>query len=253
MSSGTLTPTPPPAEPPLQLPGAQVEQFIDGRLRQTRRQVKGVDLAAGLMRLAVGGLGYLLAAAVIDHWLVAGGLGFTGRLLLLVGLLGGGGYYFVRCVLPLLVHRINPIFAAHTIEQSRPSLKNSLINFLLMRSRRREVSAVVYNALENRAAADLAQVPAETAVDRSGVIRLGYLLAAVLAVCCLYMVLSPKSPLASAARVLWPWAGIQAPTRVTIEEVKPGDVTAFHGDVFAVERRNIARRSTANTSPSQQR
>ncbi len=234
MASGIATTVQQDAEDQSRTRPDRNETFIEDRIQRTRREVMGLDLAAGLITLAAGVLAYLLAIAVVDHWLIPGGLGFAGRLLLFAGLIGAAGYYFARGIFPALAHRINPLFAAHTIEQGRPTLKNSLINFLLMRSRRREVSAVVYNALENRAAADLAQVPAETAVDRSVVIRLGYLLAAVLAVCCLYMVLSPKSPLASAARVLWPWAGIQAPTRVTIEEVKPGDVTAFHGEHVAV-------------------
>ena len=62
---------------------------------QTRRQVKGVDIAGGLVTLAIGVLAYLLAAAVIDHWLIVGGLGFWGRLLLWLGLVGAAGTYFV--------------------------------------------------------------------------------------------------------------------------------------------------------------
>ncbi len=55
-----------------------------------------------------------------------------------------------------------------------------------------------------------------------------------LAVFCLYLVLSPKSPLRSAARVLWPWSSVEAPTRVTIHDVQPGDATVFHGDSLTV-------------------
>ena len=54
--------------------------LIEDRIHKTRRQVKGVDIIAGLMTLAVGTLVYLFAAAIIDHWLVTGGLGFWGRL-----------------------------------------------------------------------------------------------------------------------------------------------------------------------------
>ena len=31
-------------------------------------------------------------------------------------------------------------------------------------------------------------------------------------------------------RVLWPWSSVEAPTRVTIRDVQPGDKVAFHGD-----------------------
>jgi hypothetical protein len=231
MTSGTATPNQRAEAQPLP---TQAEGYIEHRIQQTRRHVKGVDIAQGLMTLAVGLLAYLLVAAVIDHWLVPGGLGFWGRLFLLVGLLGAGGYYFRRRVLPPLVYRINPIYAADTIEKGRPSLKNSLINFLLLRGHRQEVPQFVYQALQQRAAADLSQVHADTAVDRAHVVRLGYVLAGTLAAFCLYLVISPKNPLSSAARILWPWARIDAPTRVTIREVTPGNVDKFFGEFATV-------------------
>ena len=233
MVGGAETPV---KQPPAPQPAAgpdRFESYIDGRLRQTRRHVKSVDIAAGVMTLAAGTLAYLLAAALLDHWAVRGGLGTRSRFLLLVALVGAAGWYFCRRLLPPLWYRISPIFAADTIERSSPTLKNSLINFLLLRGRR-EVSPVVYEALEQRAAADLKRVRADTAVDRAHVIRLGYLLVGILAVFCLYLLFSPKSPISSAARVLMPWARIPAPTRVTIEEVKPGDVAAFYGESVAV-------------------
>jgi hypothetical protein len=234
MPSGTIAPerdrTGPVASAP---PGAR-EQFIEERLRQTRRQVKWVDTAAGLIALAAAALAYLLGVALIDHWLVAGGLGFAGRLVLWLALLAAGGAFFVHRVLPPLVRRVNPVFAAYTLERSRPTLKNSLINFLLLRGHRREILPVVYGALEERAASDLNQVEIEAAVDRRHVFRLGYVLVAVLAVFAAYVVVSPKSPLRSAARVLWPWADIPAPTRVTINDVRPGDAVAFYGEFVTV-------------------
>ena len=233
MSSGIVTPPPPPATP-VPPPPTECEVVINQRLQQTQRQVKGVDIAGGLITLAIGVLAYLLAAAVIDHWLIVGGLGFWGRLGLWLVLVAAAGTYFACRLLPPLLNRINPLFAAATIEQSQPSLKNSLINFLLLRGRRQEVAPPVYQAMEYRAAADLSTCEIGVAVDRTHVIRLGYVLVAVLAVFSLYLVLSPKSPIRSAARILWPWSAIEAPTRVTIHDVQPGNATAFYGDFVTV-------------------
>jgi hypothetical protein len=210
------------------------EALIDDRLRKTRRQVRGVDIAAAGLTLAVGVLAFLFAAAMADHWLVAGGLGFWQRLLLLVVLCSAAGCYFFRRLLPPLVERINPIFVAHTIEDSRPSLKNSLVNLLLLRRSRPDVAPAVYDALERRAAADLEGVSPEAAVDRKHVIRLAVVLTVLVAIGGLYHVLSPKSPLVSAVRVVWPWAPIDAPTRVTFGEITPGDAVAFHGQKITV-------------------
>ena len=88
--------------------------------------------------------------------------------------------------------------------------------------------------MEHRAAADLAGVEMDVAVDRTHVIRLGYVLAAVVAAFSLYLVVSPKSPIRSAARVLWPWSSVEAPTRVTIRDVQPGDTVAFRDDFVTV-------------------
>ncbi len=232
MASGILSPPPQPEGP--EAPPTEHEAFIDTRLRRTRRQVKSVDVAGGLMVLAAGALAYLLAVAVVDHWVVAGGLGFWGRLAGLLLLLGGGGAYFVLRVLPPLIHRINPVFAAQTIEQSRPTLKNSLINFLLLRGHRRELAPVVYRALEDRAAADLTTVRIDTTVDRLRIVRLGYLLTALVVLLALYLFFSPKNPLISFGRILWPWSNVAAPTRVTINDVRPGDTVAFHGDTLDI-------------------
>ena len=197
MSSGIATPPSLPPQTPA-APPTEYEVVIDRRLQQTRRHVKGVDITGGFLTLAIGVLAYLLAAAVIDHWLVVGGLGFWGRLVLWLVLVGTAGTYFAGQLWPPLVHRINPIFAAATIEKSQPTLKNSLVNFLLLRGRRQEVAPPVYRAMEYRAAADISRVPIDTAVDRAHVVRLGCVLLGLLAVSILYLVLSPKNPIRSA-------------------------------------------------------
>ncbi len=233
MSSGIITPQPLPATP-VPPPPSECEILIDERLQRTQRQVKGVDIAGGLIALAIGILAYLLAAAMIDHWLIVGGLGFWGRLGLWLLLVGAAGSYFARRVLPPLLKHIHPLFAAATIEQSESSLKNSLINFLLLRGRRQEVAPPIYQAMEYRAAADLSKVQIEVAVDRTPVIRLGCVLLVVVALFSLYLILSPKNPIRSAAQILWPWSAIEALTRVTIHDIRPGDATAYYGDSVTV-------------------
>ncbi|MEN6493747.1 MAG: DUF4175 family protein [Thermoguttaceae bacterium] len=239
MASDTLPPGETPPEAPPRQWTSPYEDAIDHRLQQTRRQVKAVDLASGLLVLSAAVLIYLMVATVLDQWLVAGGLGFWGRLVLFIGLLAVAGYCFARRLLPLLLYRISPTFAAYTIEQTQPSLKNSLINFLFLRQHREHfqrsvLEQRVYEGVEHTVASELTQIPAETVVDRSPVIRFGYVVAAALAICCLYLVLSPKNPLVSFSRVLWPWAEIQAPTRVTITGVEPGTTVAFQGDTLKV-------------------
>ncbi len=233
MSSGIATPPPMPPQTPVVTP-PDYEGVIDQRLRQTRRQVKTIDLASRLVGLGIGVLVYLFAASLADHWLVAGGLPVWARLLLWFGLVAGTVAYSVCLLLPSMLHRINPLFAAATIEESEHTLKNSLINFLLLRGRRAEVAAPFYRGMESRAAADLSRVSIEVAVDRTHLLHLVWVLAIAVAMFFLYLLVSPKSPLSSAARILLPWSTIDAPTRVMIRDVQPGDRTVFYGDSIDV-------------------
>lgn len=232
MTSGTLT-TPKPPPPVADAPD-ELEQFIERRLKETQRQIQRVDLASGVLSLLVGLLLWLLAASVIDHWLVFGGLGRFGRSLCWVLMIAAAAVHLWRKVIPPIARRISPIYVAHAIEQQEPSLKNSLINFLLLRRARQVVAPMVFYAVEDRAARDIAAAPIDAVPDWRRALRLGYLLAFVLALFCLYLVFSPKNPLVSAARVLLPWARIAAPTRATIEDVTPGNATAFLGDQIEV-------------------
>lgn len=253
---------------------ARAEQLIDQRLEETRKRVKTTDIAVSLFLLALGVCAYLLVAAVVDHWamplavwldelllpegtralshllpavglfeqpapLGSGGLSAAGRLAMWLVLVGAVAVLVVRRLLPVVLFRINPVFAAYTIEQSRPSLKNSLINLLLLRREKDEfvrddLARRVFEGLEFRTAGELVHVSPDAAVDRSRLIRLGYGLVAVVALLCLYLIFSPKNPIVSMRRVMWPWAELQAPTRVTIRQVDPGDTVAYQGDTLLV-------------------
>lgn len=208
--------------------------FIEQQLKKTRSHVRTVDIASGVMVLLAFTLGYVLLAGLVDHWLIGGGLGFWGRLLLWLVYVGAAGYWIVTQIVPLLVKRINPLYAAETIERSRPTLKNTLLNFLLFRDDPRGVHQRVLGAIEEQAATNLAGVHVESAVDRTRLIRLGYVLVGILVVCAAYTLLSPKDLFKTARRVAMPWADISPPTQTTIDEITPGDAEAFRGQQVEV-------------------
>ncbi|MBN2024313.1 MAG: hypothetical protein JW809_16140 [Pirellulales bacterium] len=213
---------------------SQPEVVVAERLRRTGRHVRGVETASGILALLIGAIGYLFLAALADHWLVAGGLGPLGRWLVLAVLCLAVGAYGWRFVVQPLFRRVNPVYVAQTIEQSGPSFKNSLINFLLLRRESRQVAPAVFEAVSRRAADDVVRISPEVAVDRGHVLRLGYVLVVLVLVGAIYQVASPKSPLRSAFRMVLPWADIAAPTRVTFEDVEPGDAVVFHGERIVV-------------------
>ncbi|HTU24563.1 MAG TPA: hypothetical protein VMF30_04150, partial [Pirellulales bacterium] len=205
------------------------DQFIDNQLHAARRQVRTVDIAASLMTLFAGTLAFFLLGVLCDHWLVPGGIGRVGRWLALVVYLAAALAYCWRTLLPLCIRRINPVYAAYAIERSKPTLKNSLINFLLLRTNPTGLAPQVYEAIEQHAATGLAQVPVESAIDRSKLIKIGYVFLALLFVAGLYKVASPKDPFRTVGRIVFPWADLAPPTRVEIVEVRPGNGTVMRG------------------------
>ena len=227
MASVTENPPPNRTPPPSDRTG---ELLVDQHIGRTRRALKFVDFTAGMITLLIGVLVYLLTMAVLEHWVIPGGWSEGARTLLFAALVLGVAIYSWKAFWPLLRQSINPAYAAQTIEQSSPTLKNSLLNLLLLRSHKREMSRQVYQAIENEAAQRLSTVRMETVVDRSAILRLGYILVALTAICVLYRFLSPKDLFASAGRVLLPWSDIATPSRVQILDVTPGDTKAARGE-----------------------
>ena len=170
------------------------DRFIRHQLNRTRFQVKVVELCASAMIIGTGLLIALLTLTIIDHWILP--LGSTTRFIAWLAILAGTSYATIRLIGPLLFRSINPIYAARSIEEQAPSLKNSLINFLLLRSQAHTLQRGMLTALGAQAATDLTLPHVETDVDRSKLIKCGYIFAAILACCALYKVLSPKDPFA---------------------------------------------------------
>lgn len=226
----SLVPPPPPA-PPIAPSDQEQERLIEQKLSAARRWVWWVELLTLLVAWAAGVLGLLLVAALVDHLI---GLGAVGRIAFWTLLLGGSLYVLVMHGEPLVVRRINPLYAARTIEEARPSLKNSLINFLLLRRHRAAVKEIIFQAVQQKAATDLVDVPVETTIDRSRLIYAGYLLCGVMAAVAAYKIFSPKDPFTTAARVLAPWADIPRPSRVQIVRVEPGSTEVYRGQTVKI-------------------
>jgi len=215
----------------------EYEEFIEAQLRKTRSHVRGVDIATATMVLLASTLGYFFVAVLVDHWLVSGGLGFWGRTILLALYLVAAGWWTISQIMPLLLRRINPLYAAQTIEHSRPTLKNALVNFLLFRSDPQAVHQRVFEQIEQQAATSLVGVEVESTVDRSQLVKIGYVLVALVAVGAIYALVSPKNPFKTVSRVFMPWADIAPPTSTVIDEIEPGSTQAFRGQQVTVKAR----------------
>jgi hypothetical protein len=223
-----------PASPPTYVDGPEA-RIIDSQVAVARRQVKLIDFASRVLLGVVGLVGFLLLVVLIDHWVFD--LGAGGRWLALAALLAGVVWYMVRHLAWVAWRSINPLYAAKVIEQGTPALKNGLVNYLLLRQQRSLVQEPVFRAIQGRTAADVEQLEVEAAIDHSPLFRIGYILAAVVALAGLYKIVSPKDPVPTVRRVLAPWAAISRPSRVRVLEFKPGDAQAFLGESVTISAR----------------
>ena len=210
------------------------EQLVDAQIRRTVRALKLVDVTVGMLTLASCVLMFLLVAALLEHWIVPGGWNWAMRSLLFSVLLLGVVWQSWRVIWPLVSRSINPAYAAQTIEQGSPSLKNSLLNLLLLRNRKRHLSRQVYQAIEQQAAQRLSEVSTDVSLDRSAILRWGYFLLAIVALCALYRILSPKNLFTSAERVLAPWSEVAAPSRVQLSNITPGNTSVARGEQLEI-------------------
>ena len=208
------------------------DKIIDKQLSRVRRHIRLTDLISGFMTLAAGLLIFLLFVVLVDHWLFDLGTAF--RWLALLSLIIGPAWYCATRIAPAMIRGINPAFAAQTIERSEPTLKNSVLNYLLLRRERAALHEVVFQAVQQQAASDVSHVAVEQTVDRSAVIKAGYLLVAVMGVSAAYKILSPKDPVQTVRRIVAPWADIVRPSRVAIDDIQPGDAEVLHGNKLTI-------------------
>jgi collagen type III alpha len=213
-------------------PLERAEEFVRTQVERTRWRVKILELSTALLNLLGTAIVYLLILVLVDHWLV--GLSSPVRWVAFIGLVGGLLIYAYKVIWPLLCHAIHPLYAARSIEQGAPQLKNSLINFLLLRTQTGKLPEAVYGTLAVQAAHDLSAIPLDQSVDRSRLIKIGYVLAGLLTLTLIYAMLSPKAPLPSAVRVIAPWEDVARPTRVHILQVTPGDSEVYQGESVAI-------------------
>ncbi len=218
---------------------------IEGRIDQTCREVKRTDLFLTLTVLLTCTVGYLFAFALLDHWCFRGGVSPGLRVaLFLLGAVFALGYLGLRLT-PLLRYSVNPVYAAKVLEGRRSSMKNALINWVLLRKEEtaqanKSVSPLrsrIVEGLTSRAANDLDRISGETIVDHTPIIRWLIVLAVLTGLLCLYSLLSPKNPLTSFLRLTFPFAGIETPTRVRFLDISPGDAELFQGETTTITAR----------------
>ena len=202
------------------------DDYIDTQLKKVRTNLKLTDISGRVMGLTALVVFFLLFVVIVDHWIVD--LGVWGRLGSLVALLGGVAFYFVRYLMPEIARQINPAYAAQLVEREEPSLKTSLINFVMLRPKKQQIRKVVYDEVEQQAARRLSEVNVDLSIDQTPLIRIALVLLAALTLFAVYTIFSPKSSFQTIGRVLSPFSNVARPARVQISDVEPGDICLLY-------------------------
>ena len=193
---------------PTKTGGTQVQQYVNQHINKASHQVKVTDLVTGSTAILAFAIGFFLLAIVIDAWIWP--LSVSARIVACLILILGILWIATTQLLPLLFHRINPQYAARMIEEAKPSFKNSLMNYLSLQKKEKPVHKAVFNAVSRQAATDLSSVTVDQTIDRSNLIRMGFVLVILSAIAIVYAMVSPKNPLQTIQRIVAPTAKIAA-------------------------------------------
>ncbi|MFN7720030.1 MAG: hypothetical protein ACK5PD_01350, partial [Pirellulaceae bacterium] len=217
-------------------PGSQSQLLGDSLqdyLRRASAAIQATEFSQRVLRGAIAGLLTLMVLILIDHWVWP--LPIAARLVAFLLLSTGFLWWLLRRVLPLAFRRIHPEYAARQIEQSMPELKNSLINWLQLSKDGTPPPKGILATVARYAAGRLRGHEAQSVVDASTPIKLAAILFGALVVFGIYLAIAPKSGFDTMRRLLFPLADIQAPTRVRILQVDPGDSKVTQGSVLEIK------------------
>lgn len=201
------------------------DEYVDLKLQKTRSTIKTTDILVALAGVAAMFLGYLLVFVIFDQWVVPGGFSIGLRWLLLSTLLLLTGAWLGWKVGSPYLRSVNRLFAANEIEKADTDLKSNLLNLVDLRASGREVDPAILRALEKNAAVGLQKIDVAQAIDHRPLMRIAYVLLAVVVLFCLYALFSPKKISNSIWRSLLPAAKLAVATQTEIVAVHPGDDT----------------------------
>ena len=210
----------------------RVQQYLDGQLEKTREQVKWNDLIVACLTWAAAVAAFLLVLALIDAWVVS--FSTAGRWLAFATLMLGSVAWLALAIVPLFLRKINLNYAAQMIEQATPDVKNSILNYSLLRKQDQSINVAVMDAVSRQAAHKLKSIPSDNTVDRSQLIRIGFILVGLMVFAVTYKLISPRDPLQTVQRVLFPGQSLAKPASVQISQVTPGNARVFFGDSLQV-------------------
>jgi hypothetical protein len=226
-------------------------ETLDRQIDETRRFIRQIDFSLSFFSLLTVLLAVLFTAILADHWLFTDGLSMFLRLGVFFVLVLIIVFYVYRRIVPLLLYPINPVYAASLLEESSPSLKNSIVNWILLRKERLEqeernnnnnkLSERIFDGVTQTAMSSVKVISSERAVDLRNVTRWGIALTLCFLFFVIYATFSPKSPLTSLTRIILPISKIEKPQAVRFLNIEPGNTVALQGEKLTISAEIVSR------------
>lgn len=216
---------------------SESDELINEQLEKTKSEIRWVDFFGTVSAMATVALAFGLIGAVLDHWIFRYGLTVSGRITLAISFLGLLGLVFLYRIIPLLRYKLNPLYAADILEKCQDNGKNPIINWLLLKKLRKTDSVLprdvsVLNGITEEAIHHLEEMPQETVVDHSPIIRWGIRFIIVLLLFLGYLIVSPKSTMVSLERIVLPTASIAPPMAIQFIKIEPGNLKTVQGETI---------------------
>ncbi len=199
------------------------EELIASTIAQAQAALWRAELSRCLLKLVVAAMAVTLVWVAIDQWVWSPG--WPVRLAVLVAAIGAAAWWIAMRVTPLMRSRIRADYAAQSLELDMPELRHQLSSYVSLRGdlATQGVRGAVVRSIGARAAGQIKQHRIDIPSEAAGTFAWWIVMAVMLAVVAAYALLSPKNTLQSAQRLLMPLAAIDAPSRVSISDVLPGD------------------------------
>ncbi|MBI3411189.1 MAG: hypothetical protein HY040_22880 [Planctomycetes bacterium] len=204
---------------------AKFEIYVESELAKVRRRIRVLDAGRSLLLLAIVTLAYFLGMAAFDLFVKGANAPVVTAVRIIAFLAYGAAVVFFLVQFALRLYRnVNPYYAAKQLEDTLPDAKNSVINWVDLKSR--NLPAAIRVALGLRAAHDIKQTDLEKAVDPKSTWLLGSILGVLVFGVLILFVMGPRQFGSLVNRAFAPFGGITLDRRTSIELIKPlGNVT----------------------------
>lgn len=243
----------PKAEPPVVRKQESADTSLQKRIEETRHLLKKVDISFSVLLLGTVILAVFFLAALADHWLFKNGMNVSIRFGVFSSLLIFITFFIYKRIVPFFLYPINPVYAADILERNTPSIKNALLNWILLRREKEiqppnKLSERILESVAQAAVNRTASISTDQAIDRRNLARTGSIFILLVVLFIAYLLFSPKNPLTSMARVILPFSSIQPPQAVQFQDVFPGNDKLIQGEKTEVSVRIVGRGNKAGDS-----